>query len=56
LRARKEVLEEIGREDLNIYIYHIKPQFEKDLIKELSEMNVTILKEGDIIPVKTLKE
>ena len=45
----KEVLNEIGREDLNVYIYHLKPQFEKDLIKELSEINVTILKEGDII-------
>jgi len=45
----KEFLDEVNRKDLNVYIFHLKPQFEEDIKKELQKLNVTILKQGDII-------
>ena len=44
----KEFLSEI-REGLNVYIYHLKPEFEEEIIEELKELDVTILKKGDEI-------
>jgi ribonuclease BN (tRNA processing enzyme) len=45
----KEVLSEIDRDDLEVYIFHIKPQFIEEIKEELKELNVTILEEGDEI-------
>jgi len=44
----KEFLSEV-REGLNVYIYHLKPQFEEEIIEELKELDVIILKKGDEI-------
>jgi ribonuclease BN (tRNA processing enzyme) len=44
----KEFLSEI-RDDIDIYIYHLKPQFEEEITEELKNLNVKILKKGDEI-------
>lgn len=43
-----EFLSEV-RNGLNIYIYHLKPEFEEEIKEELKSLNVIILKEGDEI-------
>ena len=45
----KEFLQDVNRNDLNVYITHLKPQFKKEIKEELSKLNVTILKKGDVI-------
>ncbi|RUM56704.1 MAG: hypothetical protein DSY40_01835 [Nautilia sp.] len=45
----KESLKEINRKDLEVYIFHIKPQFFEEIKEELKGLNITILQEGDIL-------
>ena len=46
-------LETLEKEGLEIYINHIKPEYEKEIVKEIEALkgkwSVTILKEGDLV-------
>lgn len=44
----KEFLDEM-RKDINVYIYHLKPAFEKELREELAPLGVKILQKGDVV-------
>lgn len=53
--AFEEELSKLKRTDLKIYVYHIKPAFRKDVVKEINEVKnrtkfrIDILKDGDVI-------
>jgi ribonuclease BN (tRNA processing enzyme) len=44
----KEFLSDI-RKNINIFVYHLKPQFEDEIREELKELNVKVLQKGDEI-------
>ena len=51
------MLKKINRDDLKVYIYHIKPSFSKTMIKEIEELGIlknegTILKDNDILDIE----
>lgn len=46
--------QKLGRPDLPVYIYHVKPRFRQEIIKELSQLKVrhlTVLEEGQEVQV-----
>ncbi len=43
----RELLQDL-KSGVDIFIYHIKPQFYSDVVSELSDANVKFLKEGDL--------
>lgn len=46
--------QKLGRPDLPVYIYHVKPRFRQEIIKELSQLkirNLTVLEEGQEVQV-----
>ncbi len=53
--AFEEELSKLKRTDLKIYVYHIKPVFRKEVVKEINEikkrtkLHIDVLKDGDVI-------
>lgn len=53
-----ELLNKVTRNDISIFLYHLKPSYEKELLEDISkhkllEHNGKILKEGDTIHIDT---
>ncbi len=49
-----EELGKMGRDDIPVYIYHLKPAFEELLLEEIKEIsypNLSLLKEGQVLEV-----
>lgn len=51
-------LKKLKRTDIQIFIYHMKPSFKKEMIKEIKELKILsnggkILEEGDVIHIDT---
>lgn len=54
----KKGLINLKRDDLQVFLYHLKPSFYDDLIKEINDSTILlnkgkILKEGDVIQIRT---
>lgn len=56
----KNIISKINRNDVQIFIYHLKPSYKNELIKEIEDLNILsnggkILEDGDVIHLKTGK-
>jgi len=54
----KNELKSLKRDDVQIFIYHLKPSFKKEMIKEIKDLKILskggkILEEGDVIHIDT---
>lgn len=59
-KVLKKELENLKRNDLQIFIYHLKPLYYKKMVEEINECEILsmggkILKEGDVIHIETGK-
>ncbi len=54
----KEELKYLQRDDIQIFIYHIKPSYYEKMVEEIKELNILskggkVLREGDVIHIDT---